>query len=122
MRSEWKWLAVLLTAAYCCQAEIKVVRNFTLIDGTGQRALPNAAMVVVDGRIDWVGPAADLKAPAGGRPTVANPIARSGGVLTTEVIAPSGASAQSGTVIGTGPGGGEGYVATASLTGPPGTR
>jgi hypothetical protein len=38
---------------------------------------------------------ADLKAPAGGRPTVANPIARSGGVLTTEAIAPSGASAQS---------------------------
>jgi len=69
MRIEWKWVAVLLTAACSCQAETKVVKNFTLIDGTGQRALPKAAMIVVDGRIDWVGPAADLKAPAGASTT-----------------------------------------------------
>src|SRR5207248_1670516 len=69
MRSKWKWAAVLLIAVLSCQAETKVIKNFTLIDGTGQSALPKAAMVVVDGRIDWVGPAAELKAPAGAATT-----------------------------------------------------
>src|SRR6267154_320868 len=68
-RSEWKWVAVLLIAVCSCQAETKVIKNFTLIDGTGQRALPKAAMIVIDGRIDWVGPAAELKAPAGAATT-----------------------------------------------------
>ena len=65
MRADWKSIAVLCLAVSACQAETKVIRNFTLIDGTGRPPLPKAAMVVVDGHIDWVGPAADLKAPAG---------------------------------------------------------
>jgi hypothetical protein len=32
----------------------KVIKNFTLINGPASRR--EAAMVVVDGRIDWVGP------------------------------------------------------------------
>src|SRR3989442_13142818 len=50
-----------------CTARPKtnVKKIFTLIDGTGHPPLPKAAMVVVDGRIDWVGPAAELKVPAG---------------------------------------------------------
>ena len=68
-RSEWKWIAVLLIVVCSGQAETKVIKNFTLINGTGQPALPKAAMVVVDGRIDWVGPAAELKAPAGAATT-----------------------------------------------------
>jgi imidazolonepropionase-like amidohydrolase len=69
MRSQWKWVAVLSIAVCICHAETKVIKNFTLIDGTGQQARPKAAMVVVDGRIDWVGPAAELKLPAGAATT-----------------------------------------------------
>jgi imidazolonepropionase-like amidohydrolase len=42
-----------------------VFRNFTLIDGGDHAPLPQAAMVVEQGRISWVGPAADMKAPEG---------------------------------------------------------
>jgi imidazolonepropionase-like amidohydrolase len=43
-----------------------VFRNFTLIDGGDHAPVPNAAMVVEkSGRISWVGPEADLKAPSG---------------------------------------------------------
>ena len=40
-----------------------VLRNFTLIDGSDRPPVPNAAMVVDAGRISWVGPVADLRAP-----------------------------------------------------------
>lgn len=40
-----------------------VLRNFTLIDGTDRPPVANAAMVVDGGRVSWVGPAADLRAP-----------------------------------------------------------
>jgi len=44
-----------------------VFRNFTLIDGGDHAPLPKAAMVVEKGRISWVGPEADLKAPSGAK-------------------------------------------------------
>ncbi|MEA3008026.1 MAG: hypothetical protein QOI94_3295 [Acidobacteriaceae bacterium] len=44
-------------------AQVKVLKNFTLIDGTGRAELPNAAMILENGRIAWVGPAAKLKPP-----------------------------------------------------------
>jgi imidazolonepropionase-like amidohydrolase len=40
-------------------------RSFTLVDGTDREPMANAAMVVDNGRITWVGPAASLAAPAG---------------------------------------------------------
>ena len=40
-----------------------VFRNFTLIDGADRGPLPQAAMVVENGRVTWVGAATDLKAP-----------------------------------------------------------
>lgn len=40
-----------------------VLRNFTLIDGTDRAPVRDAAIVVEGGRITWVGPAADLRAP-----------------------------------------------------------
>jgi len=58
----------LLLAALCAAgaaAETKVLENFTLIDGAGRTPLAKAAMIIVDGRIQWVGPLAKLKAPAG---------------------------------------------------------
>jgi imidazolonepropionase-like amidohydrolase len=44
---------------------VLVLRNFTLIDGRGGPAVPNAGLVATDGRITFVGPAAQMKAPAG---------------------------------------------------------
>ena len=49
--------------------ETAVLKNFTLIDGSGAPPQANSAMVIVDGRVSWVGPAADLKAPAGAQTT-----------------------------------------------------
>lgn len=42
-----------------------VLRNFTLIDGGDHEPVPQAAMVVEQGRISWVGREADLQAPDG---------------------------------------------------------
>jgi imidazolonepropionase-like amidohydrolase len=42
-----------------------VLTNFTLIDGNGGTPVANSALVAENGRITYVGPAAQLKAPAG---------------------------------------------------------
>lgn len=47
------------------QAQVRVLRGFTLIDGTGRAPARNSAMVVDAGRITWIGPASNLRAPAG---------------------------------------------------------
>ena len=46
-------------------ADVLVLNNFTLIDGGGGPAVADSALIATDGRITWVGPAAELKAPAG---------------------------------------------------------
>ena len=58
-------IAVILLAAVAASAETLVLRNFTLIDGTGRAPVPNAALVIVDGRIRYAGPVSVMKAPAG---------------------------------------------------------
>jgi len=57
-------ISILLTVA-AASAETVVLRNFTLIDGTGKPPVPNAAMVVTDGRIRYAGPMAKLPASPG---------------------------------------------------------
>jgi len=42
-----------------------VLRNFTLIDGGDRAPVAQAAMLVEGGRVSWVGPASELKAPDG---------------------------------------------------------
>jgi imidazolonepropionase-like amidohydrolase len=42
--------------------ERTVLRNFTLIDGTGAAPVSDAAMIIEEGRIAWVGAANDLSA------------------------------------------------------------
>jgi imidazolonepropionase-like amidohydrolase len=49
------------------QSQATVLRDFTLIDGTGAAPQPASSMIVRDGRIEWVGPTAQLKAPDGAR-------------------------------------------------------
>jgi imidazolonepropionase-like amidohydrolase len=42
-----------------------VLKDFTLIDGTGKPPVPHAGMIVTGGRITWIGPVGQLKAPKG---------------------------------------------------------
>ena len=56
--------ALLAFAAGAALAETVVLDGFTLIDGNGGQPLPNAAMIIVDGRIQWTGRQSQLKAPA----------------------------------------------------------
>jgi imidazolonepropionase-like amidohydrolase len=60
-----KLFFLLLTLCAPAFAEVLVLKNFTLIDGAGRPAAPNSAMIVDNGRISWIGPAAQLKVPAG---------------------------------------------------------
>lgn len=48
-------------------AESTVLTNVTVIDGTGAAPAPNSAIVMTDGKIAFVGPVAQLKAPAGAK-------------------------------------------------------
>lgn len=45
-------------------AEVKVFKNFSLIDSTAGKTTPASAMVVENGKITWVGPVKQLKVPA----------------------------------------------------------
>jgi len=58
-------IAALLAASALTPAwgETTVLKNLTLIDGVGASALPDSAIVMTNGKIAWVGPAASLKAP-----------------------------------------------------------
>ena len=64
-RSKAACLLALLFGASLLRAEVKVLENFTLIDGSGREPLAHAAMVIDAGRIVWVGPVAQLRAPTG---------------------------------------------------------
>src|SRR5436305_9409504 len=55
----------LTLAATSLKAEVRVLRGFTLIDGTGAAAAPNSAMIIDAGRITWVGAASKVKVPTG---------------------------------------------------------
>jgi imidazolonepropionase-like amidohydrolase len=46
-------------------SDAKVLKGFTLIDGTGRPAAANSALITEGGKITWVGPADRLKAPKG---------------------------------------------------------
>ena len=50
-------------SAQAASGDTLVLRNFTLIDGTDRPAVRDAAMVVDGGRISWVGPVSELRAP-----------------------------------------------------------
>jgi imidazolonepropionase-like amidohydrolase len=61
--------ALLVLATATAPAETVVLDGFTLIDGNGGQPLMKAAMIIVDGRIQWTGPQSRLKAPAGAEVT-----------------------------------------------------
>jgi imidazolonepropionase-like amidohydrolase len=57
-------LLALLAISAPALAETIVLKNVTVIDGTGAAPQPNSAIVMTDGKIAWVGPVSGLKAPA----------------------------------------------------------
>src|SRR5256885_2661913 len=63
MKSKLTLLLVYVTAGL--HAEVKVVKNFTLIDGTARAAVRDSAMIVDNGRIAWIGAVAKLAVPSG---------------------------------------------------------
>jgi imidazolonepropionase-like amidohydrolase len=56
-------LPLFVLAAAGLSAETLVLENFTLIDGSGAKPVPNAALVVTDGRIQYAGPKGRARAP-----------------------------------------------------------
>jgi imidazolonepropionase-like amidohydrolase len=56
-----------LAFAAPANAETLVLRDFTLIDGTGHAPVAHQALVMTNGRITWVGPAAAVKVPRGAK-------------------------------------------------------
>ena len=65
-RHKWnRFTAALgLIFATVLHGEVKVLKNFTLIDGTGRTPMASTAMIVDNGRVTWIGPTAQLKTPA----------------------------------------------------------
>jgi imidazolonepropionase-like amidohydrolase len=61
--------AIFVLATGAALAETTVLDGFTLIDGSGRQPVPNAAMIVADGRIQWIGPQSELKVPSGAQVT-----------------------------------------------------
>ncbi len=58
-------LLALLAISLPAGAETTVLKNVTVIDGTGAAPQPNSAIVMTDGKIAYVGPVAGVKAPSG---------------------------------------------------------
>src|SRR5689334_4610898 len=56
----------MLAWSVVARAEVTVLRNFTLIDGTGRAPVAASALIIEDDRIGWVGPLSQLRTPAGG--------------------------------------------------------
>jgi imidazolonepropionase-like amidohydrolase len=66
-RHGWYGVAVTIGLLFAAtvNGEVRILKGFTLLDGTGRPPMASAAMIVDNGRITWVGPAAQLKRPAG---------------------------------------------------------
>lgn len=56
---------LLLCWAGSVYGEVKVLQDFTLIDGTGRPPAMHVSMIIDNGRIRWVGPALEVRVPAG---------------------------------------------------------
>lgn len=54
-------------AAPGAASDVTVLKDFTLIDGTGAAPAPDSAMVLTGGKISWVGPASSLQIPDGAK-------------------------------------------------------
>jgi imidazolonepropionase-like amidohydrolase len=55
----------MLACTVVARAEVTVLRNFTLIDGSGRAPVAASALTIEDDRIGWVGPLSQLRPPAG---------------------------------------------------------
>ncbi|MBO9581339.1 MAG: amidohydrolase family protein, partial [Sphingobium sp.] len=55
--------SLVITAANPAVAQTVILSHFTLIDGTGRAPVADQSLVIVNGRITWVGPSKRLHAP-----------------------------------------------------------
>src|SRR3954462_3283268 len=64
-------IAAALGLLFCpvFRGEVRILKGFTLIDGTGRPAGGASAMVIDNGRITWIGPPGPLKSPGGSTKT-----------------------------------------------------
>ena len=60
-------IAAALGLLFCTalRGEVRILKGFTLIDGTGRPPAGSSAMIIDNGRITWIGPAGQLKTTAG---------------------------------------------------------
>jgi len=58
------WLTLIALLPFPAFSEVLGFKNFTLIDGNGGPAIGEAAMLIDNGRITWIGSTARMKAPA----------------------------------------------------------
>ncbi|MBO9581799.1 MAG: hypothetical protein J7498_12990, partial [Sphingobium sp.] len=59
--------SLVIAAANPAAAQTVVLSHFTLIDGTGRPPVADQSLVIVNGRIAWVGPSKRLRAPKSAR-------------------------------------------------------
>jgi imidazolonepropionase-like amidohydrolase len=59
--------AIALLLCSSAFAQVTVLTNCTLIDGTGRPPVSDAAIVISDGRVEYAGPKAQMKAPPGAK-------------------------------------------------------
>ncbi|HUS05768.1 MAG TPA: amidohydrolase family protein [Bryobacteraceae bacterium] len=62
-----KVVAGILLSTGCVFAEVTVLQNFNLIDGRGGTPVPNASLVIRDGRIEYAGPGSRMPKVSGAR-------------------------------------------------------
>jgi imidazolonepropionase-like amidohydrolase len=56
-------IALALACSPSAWAETTALTHFTMIDGTGRAPVSDQSLLMVDGRITWVGPSRNLRAP-----------------------------------------------------------
>ncbi len=60
----WRLLGMLAVALWTASAQVIVLQNATIIDGTGRAPIANGSVVISGGKIQAIGPSSQVKAPA----------------------------------------------------------
>jgi imidazolonepropionase-like amidohydrolase len=60
----WRLLGLLVAAVLAAPAQVIVLQNATIIDGTGGAPIANGSVVISNGKIEAIGPSSQVKAPA----------------------------------------------------------
>ena len=61
----WRLTGMFLAVVLAASAQVSVLQNATIIDGTGGAPIENGTIIIAGGKIRDIGPSARVKAPAG---------------------------------------------------------